>query len=120
MIHHVSLAVSDLERSAAFYDALLSPLGWRRQVDQPRAIGYGLREPVFFIGRRGQPHPGEGHVCFAASGSPAVKAAYEAGIDAGGRDDGGPGSRPQYGPGYYSAYLLDPDGYRVEVAVSVG
>jgi catechol 2,3-dioxygenase-like lactoylglutathione lyase family enzyme len=119
MIHHVSVAVSDLERSAAFYDALLAPLGWRRHVDAPSAIGYGLREPVFFIREHGSPHPGTGHTCFAASGSPAVKAAWEAGISAGGRDDGKPGPRPHYGPGYYSAYLLDPDGYRVEVAVSV-
>ena len=62
--------------------------------------------------------PGSGHVCFAASGIPAVKAAWEAGVEAGGTDDGGPGSRPQYGAGYYSAYLLDPDGHRVEIAVS--
>jgi catechol 2,3-dioxygenase-like lactoylglutathione lyase family enzyme len=47
-----------------------------------------------------------------------VKAAWERGIAAGGSDDGPPGNRPQYGPGYYSAYMLDPDGYRIEVAVS--
>jgi catechol 2,3-dioxygenase-like lactoylglutathione lyase family enzyme len=56
-------------------------------------------------------------VCFAASGIPAVKAAWEAGVEAGGIDEGAPGARPEYGGSYYSAYLRDPDGNRVEIAV---
>ena len=67
---------------------------------------------------RSNPHgPSGGHVCFAASGIPAVKAAWEGGVGAGGTDDGAPGPRPEYGGSYYSAYLLDPDGHRVEIAV---
>jgi catechol 2,3-dioxygenase-like lactoylglutathione lyase family enzyme len=117
VLHHVSVEVSDLERSGAFYDALLSPLGWRRQVEGGPVIGYGLSDPVFFVSARRPARPGGGHVCFAAKGIPAVKASWEAAVEAGGKDDGAPGHRPQYGAGYFSAYLLDPDGYRVEVAV---
>ena len=118
MIHHVSVEVSDLERSGRFYDSVLGPLGWRRNVQTNELIGWGIVKPVFFASNRRSSGSGGGHVCFAANGTPAVKAAWEGGVAAGGSDDGAPGSRPQYGPAYYSAYLLDPDGNRVEVAVS--
>ena len=118
MIHHVSLGVSDLARSGRFYDALLGPLGWRRVAQASEAIGYGLLDdPVFVVNQRPRALPGTGHVCFAAAGIPAVKAAWEAGVAAGGRDEGGPGTRPHYRPGHYSAHLSDPDGHRLEVAV---
>jgi catechol 2,3-dioxygenase-like lactoylglutathione lyase family enzyme len=117
MIHHVSVEVSELDPSARFYDAVVGPLGWRRQVETSELIGWGIVKPVFFASNRGPSAPGGGHVCFTANGMPAVKAAWEGGVAAGGTDDGAPGSRPQYGPAYYSAYLLDPDGYRVEIAV---
>ena len=118
MIHHASVEVSDLARSGRFYDAVLGPLGWRRQVDTDELIAWGIFKPVFFASTRRPPAPGGGHVCFAAHGIPAVKAGWEGGVAAGGNDDGPPGPRRQYGPGYYSAYMLDPDGYRIEVAVS--
>ena len=118
MIHHVSVEASDLERSGHFYDAILGPLGWRRQVESDEVIGWGIVKPVFFASARRGAGSGGGHVCFAASGIPAVKASWEGGVRAGGTDDGAPGNRPEYGPAYYSAYLRDPDGYRVEVAVS--
>ena len=117
MIHHVSVEVSDLERSGRFYDSLLGPLGWRRQVETDEVLGWGIVKPVFFASRRRPAVSGGGHVCFSASGIPAVKAAWEGGLAGGGSDDGPPGNRPQYGPTYYSAYLVDPDGHRVEVAV---
>lgn len=118
MIHHASVEVSDLARSGRFYDAVLGPLGWRRQVDTDELVAWGIFKPVFFASTRRPPAPGGGHICFAAHGIPAVKAAWEGGVAAGGDDDGPPGPRRQYGPGYYSAYMLDPDGYRIEVAVS--
>jgi catechol 2,3-dioxygenase-like lactoylglutathione lyase family enzyme len=117
VIHHASYEVSDIERSGRFYDGLLGPLGWRRHVNTDEIIGWGIVRPVFFASARRPAGTGGGHVCFTASGISAVKAAWEGGIAAGGTDDGAPGNRPQYGPAYYSAYLLDPDGYRVEVAV---
>lgn len=118
MIHHVGFEVSYMDRSSAFYDALLQPLGWRRLHDGNGAIGWGLEDPVFWITAREKARPGFGHICFAATGIVAVKAAWQAGIDAGGSDDGAPGQRPQYGPAYYAAYLRDPDGYRLEIAVT--
>jgi catechol 2,3-dioxygenase-like lactoylglutathione lyase family enzyme len=119
MIDHVGFEVADLARSARFYDALFSRLGIRRIHEFEAAIAYGSHEPRFWIVSRGRPPaPGYGHCAIQASGRVAVDAAYAAALEAGGRDDGvgGPPSlRPQYGPRYYAAYLLDPDGLRVEV-----
>ena len=88
----------------------------RRTFESERALAYGVDDAAFWITARGRaPQPGYGHVAFAASGRAAVDASYEAGLGAGGRSDGPPGPRPQYGRSYYAAYLLDPDGLRVEV-----
>jgi len=117
VIHHVSVDVSDLERSGRFYDSVLGSLGWRRQGDDELGISWGIVKPIFFAVQRDVTGAGAGHVCFSASGISAVKAAWENGVGAGGTDDGAPGPRPEYGGSYYSAYLLDPDGHRVEIAV---
>ena len=98
MIAHVGVEVSDLGRSARFYDALFFALGVRRTFDSERAVAYGVDHADFWItARQRAPAPGYGHVAFAASGRAAVDAAYEAGLAAGGRSDGAPGPRPQYG-----------------------
>lgn len=116
MIDHVGAEVSDLGRSAAFYDAVFFPLGIRRMFESDRAVAYGVDDARFWITERGEAgHPRSGHVAFGATGKAAVDAAYEAGLKTGGRSDGPPGPRRQYGPRYYAAYLLDPDGCRVEV-----
>lgn len=116
MLHHVGFEVTDLARSAAFYDALFHPLGGRRVFDGPGAIGYGVDAPELFIVARGRrPGPGFGHVALSARGRPAVDAAHAAALAAGGTDDGPPGPRPHYGPAYYAAYVRDPDGLRVEI-----
>ncbi len=113
---HIGFEVADLARSARFYDALFFPLGCRRQFEGPGAVAYGRIDPRFWIVHRTRmAAPGYGHVALEAVGKAAVEAAYRAGLDAGGRDDGPPGPRRQYGPRYYAAYLLDPDGYRVEI-----
>ena len=117
MIHHVTIEVSDLERSGAFYDRLFAALGWRRHTDTESRIGWGIAKQWFFVTSDGPANPGRSQVCFSASGMVAVKAAWAEGVEAGGKDDGEPGARPELGPGYYSAYLLDPDGYRLEIAV---
>jgi catechol 2,3-dioxygenase-like lactoylglutathione lyase family enzyme len=116
MIHHVSVTSADLARSGPFYDAVLGALGWRRQIDNDGVIAWGIVRPVFYAAA-GDGGTGGGHVCFSASGISAVKAAWEAGTGSGGADDGAPGPRPEYGGSYYSAYLRDPDGNRVEIAV---
>jgi catechol 2,3-dioxygenase-like lactoylglutathione lyase family enzyme len=117
MIDHVGFEVSDLTRSARFYDAIFGPLGARRMVESEHAVAYGVSRPVLWIVVRGrEPGPAYGHVALEAIGKAAVDAAYRAGLANGGRDDGPPGPRPQYGGGrYYAAYLLDPDELRVEV-----
>lgn len=116
MIHHLGFEVSDLDRSGRFYDAVFFALGVRRMHESEHAIAYGRDDPVFWIVTRGrQPSPGYGHVALGAPGKAAVDAAHTAGLEHGGRDDGAPGPRPQYGPGTYAGYLRDPDGLRVEV-----
>jgi catechol 2,3-dioxygenase-like lactoylglutathione lyase family enzyme len=116
LFDHIGLEVSDLERSARFYDALMFALGARRMFEGPGAIAYGANRPELWITARGRtPAPGFGHVAIRAAGKAAVDAAFKAAMAQGGGDGGAPGPRPQYGPSYYAAYLTDPDGYRVEV-----
>lgn len=116
MIDHIGFEVTDLPRSAEFYDAVLYALGARRMVQSGQLVAYGINAPQIFIVMRGRgPGPSYGHLALQASGKPAVDAAHAAGLANGGIDDGPPGPRPQYGEGYYAAYLRDPDGLRVEV-----
>ena len=116
MIDHVGFEVSDLTRSARFYDAVFFALGVRRLLDSEHAIAYGVNDPQFWIVTRGRPPgPGYGHVAVQANGKAAVDAAHAAGLAAGGLDDGPPGLRPQYGRRYYAGYLRDPDQLRLEV-----
>ena len=117
MIHHVTLGATDLERSGRFYDAVLGTLGWRRHAENEALVSWGIVRPIFYAERSDEVSPGGGHVCFTANGIPAVKGAWENGTTAGGTSDGEPGARPEYGAGYYSAFLIDPDGHRVEIAV---
>jgi catechol 2,3-dioxygenase-like lactoylglutathione lyase family enzyme len=116
VIDHIGFEVSALERSARFYDAIFYALGARRMFESEHAIAYGTNDPQLWIVVRGRdPGPGYGHVALQASGKAAVDAAHAAGVAAGGADDGQPGQRPKYGRLYYSAYMRDPDGLRVEV-----
>jgi len=114
---HILFEVTDLDRSAAFYDAIALPLGLRRMWQEGDvAIAYGRDDArLWIVARDHPPGPSYGHTALQATGRAAVDAAYAAGLKAGGRDDGPPGPRPQYGPLYYAGFLLDPDGYRVEV-----
>ncbi len=119
MIDHIGFEVGDLERSSRFYDAVLYALGARRMVQSEHVVAYGVNGPeVWIVNRPGPPRApgtGYGHLALRASGKAAVDAAYKGGLANGGSDDGPPGMRPQYGRRYYAAYLLDPDGLRVEV-----
>lgn len=117
---HVGIAVADLEASLRFYDAALAPLGIKRlmsygdkkgQVDH---VGYGDGfKPYFWIGR-GEQVRGCVHLAFAAPNRASVDAFHSAALDAGGRDNGPPGLRPQYHAGYYGAFVLTPEGLNVE------
>jgi catechol 2,3-dioxygenase-like lactoylglutathione lyase family enzyme len=112
MIDHVSREVSDLERSARFYDAVFYALGARRMPAEPGAVAWGVDGPVFRILAGDARH---GHVALRAAGKAAVDAAWEAGRGAGGRDDGAPERLPAGGIRCYRACLRDPDGARVEL-----
>jgi catechol 2,3-dioxygenase-like lactoylglutathione lyase family enzyme len=121
VIDHLGVEVSDLARSAAFYDAVFFAIGVRRVHEGRQAIAYGVNAPTFWITARGRrPAAGYGHVALRARGRVAVDGAHAAGLRHGGRDDGAPGIRERYGPLYYAAYLLDPDGLRVEVVSGSG
>ncbi len=123
MIDHVSVGVTDLEASAAFYDAALGALGMRRLRELPTTIGYGRDRPAFWIAAPDDSgfSPGRGlHVGFAAATNGAVDAFHAAALSHGGRDAGAPGPRPEYGPGYYGAFVLDPTGTKVEAVCRAG
>ena len=120
MLDHVSLGISNLARSRRFYDAALLPLGLVRTVDfENRGSDYGSAAGQFgvefTITAEAAAAPVTGlHVCFTAPNRQAVDAFHRAAIRAGGRDDGAPGLRLIYHPDYYAAFVLDPDGHRIE------
>ena len=115
MIDHVGFEVADLERSAAFYDAVFLALGGRRLHEGSHAIAYGMFAPSLWIVVRGRSAaPGYGHVALRARGRAAVAGAHRAALANGGSDEGAPGPRPQYGSLYYAGYVRDPDGLHVE------
>jgi len=122
MLDHVSIEVTDLSLARGFYDAALAPLGYARRFDHADSSGYGapLKPPLkeqalpFWIGQADGPVTGNGHVCFAAPSRAAVDAFHRAALAAGGRDNGKPGLRPQYHASYYAAFIIDPDGNRIE------
>jgi len=118
LIHYVTVNVSDLDRSARFYDSILAPLGWRRHEDKDDVVGWGLVKAEFYVKRQDPQGAGYGHVSFPAKSIPAVKASYESGLRNGGRKAEEPGAAPAFGAGNYSARMIDPDGYLVELVVA--
>lgn len=118
MLHHLSFGTSDLARSAAFYDAVLAALGYTRVWADANAVGYGYPgagDKLAIKLRRDATAPGAGfHVAFTAADREAVARFYEAALEHGGKDNGQPGLRPQYGANYYAAFVIDPDGYAIE------
>ena len=118
MLDHLSITVSDLDRAQVFYDAVLGALGYPRVNRRERAIGYGERGgSLCYISiylSSGTLVPDNRHWCFRAPGRAAVRAFYNAALAHGGRDDGPPGIREIYSPEYYAAFVLDPDGNRIE------
>ena len=121
MIDHTGMGVADVARSAAFYDEVLSALGLRRVAQIPKSdgrdgVGYGVGYPVFWIDRF-HPHSVKQHTAFAAKSRAEVDAFHAAALRAGGIDNGRPGLRDTatgYPPGYYAAFVLDPDGNNLE------
>lgn len=123
MLHHLSLGSTDLARSTAFYDAALAVLGYARVWTDATAVGYGYPgggdKLAIKLRSGGAVAAAQGfHVAFAAADREAVARFYQAALRHGGKDNGPPGLRPQYGDNYYAAFVLDPDGYAIEAVAS--
>jgi catechol 2,3-dioxygenase-like lactoylglutathione lyase family enzyme len=125
MIDHVSIGVRDLEKSVRFYECALRPLGYRKLDVRPETAGFGKRYSEFWINLRpdlarlGSGLVSGAHVALRAPSIEAVDAFYAAALQSGGTCDGAPGPRPQYGPGYYAAFVRDPDGNCIEAVTFV-
>ena len=118
MLNHVSIGVEDLAKSRRFYDAALEPLGYKCLSEGAEYLGYGATTPEFWVLAVNHPVPVNNesglHFCFSAERRAGVSAFHRAAIAAGGRDNGQPGVRKDYGDDYYAAFVTDPDGYRLE------
>jgi catechol 2,3-dioxygenase-like lactoylglutathione lyase family enzyme len=112
MIDHVTIRVLDFEASKRFYTTVLEPLGHTLDWDDSNASFAEWGD--FSIAHDARPVTQELHVAFAAPGRSEVDAFHRVAVEAGYRDNGAPGERPRYHPGYYAAYVLDPDGNNVE------
>ncbi len=121
MIDHTGVIVSDFEKSKAFYEKALSPIGYALIMALPASVtghadvaGFGEPpKPDFWISS-GTPNKPPVHIAFRVSSRTTVDAFYKAAMAAGGVDNGPPGIRPHYHPHYYGAFVLDPDGHNIE------
>jgi catechol 2,3-dioxygenase-like lactoylglutathione lyase family enzyme len=126
MIAHISIGVKDIDRSKRFYDTALEPLGYKclRAARTLLGYGYGRDSIAFWVVSAQRPiAPDETsglHFCFAAPSTDAVDAFHAVALRAGGQDNGAPGLRPEYSPDYYAAFIIDPDGYRIEAYYGPG
>jgi catechol 2,3-dioxygenase-like lactoylglutathione lyase family enzyme len=119
-IDHVGWQVADYDLSIKFYTAALKPLGWKKQMeikwDGGKTAGFGPGKPFLWISTGGKTAP-HIHFAFAAPDRAAVDAFHKAALEAGGRDNGKPGLRPEYHEHYYAAFVLDPDGHNIEAVI---
>jgi catechol 2,3-dioxygenase-like lactoylglutathione lyase family enzyme len=128
MLDHISYSVKNFKQSAAFYDATLGELGYKRlmEFNDPgnEAIGYGKDKAVFWIGVDGSGKvPGEIgnakglHIAFVAESAQAIDKWYAKALELGAKDNGKPGVRTEYHPNYYAAFVVDPNGWKIEAVM---
>jgi catechol 2,3-dioxygenase-like lactoylglutathione lyase family enzyme len=118
MFDHVSIGVRDVARTKRFYDAALKPLGYACLSEGKDSLGYGAGDVGLWISASDKPVPADKesglHFCFVAPTRASVDAFHAGALAAGGSSNGQPGLRESYGPNYYAAFVVDPDGYRIE------
>jgi catechol 2,3-dioxygenase-like lactoylglutathione lyase family enzyme len=118
MIDHISLAVSDIERAAAFYERALAPLGLSRLVTRPAMVGFGKAYPELWINLRAgmaRLSPDSGvHLALRARSVAEIDAFYAAALEAGAMSESPPSLRPHERVRYYATFIVDPDGNRIE------
>lgn len=120
MINHITVRVSNLERSKDFFVRALKPLGYRLLFSKESSAGFGIedvdgkRDFWIKVGEANQPIHSFSCLAFSAASKQAVEAFYAAALEAGGKDNGAPGYREKYYPGYYAAFVFDPDGHNIE------
>jgi catechol 2,3-dioxygenase-like lactoylglutathione lyase family enzyme len=121
MIDHVSVAVRDLAVATRFYEALLAAIDITKLDVRSATVGFGKKYSEFWINLRaeGVETANGAHICFRARTTEMVDVFHAAALAAGGTSDGAPGLRPQYGEGYYAAFIRDPDGNRIEAVTFV-
>lgn len=113
MIDHFTLSVTDLPGAVKFYEKALAPLGYSLLMAFEQYRGFGDKKPYFWIKHAEQPSQPM-HIAFAASSRKQVDAFHAAALAAGARDDGAPGTRVDYHPNYYAAFVIDPMGHPIE------
>jgi catechol 2,3-dioxygenase-like lactoylglutathione lyase family enzyme len=118
MIDHVSVPVRDLAAAGAFYERLLSSLGYAKLVARPGSIGFGKKYPELWLNARSDLAPASanpgGHIALRAASEDAVRAFHAAALAEGGRCAGEPGARQAAMTTYFGAFILDPDGNKLE------
>lgn len=116
MLSHVTLHVSDIAKSKEFYAKTLEPLGYKVAMEFPEwnVVGFISGEGNRDFWLNGDGCKQQTHVAFAAQSEAQTKAFWDAALSAGGRDNGKPGYRTDYGAGYYAAFAYDPDGHNIE------
>ena len=123
MIDHLSIGTADIGRARTFYDVTLGALGYQCLSADASAVGYGRHGIALWVLASSAPVPANQasglHICFVAPDSDSVRRFYDAALRHGGSDNGEPGIREDYGSGYYAAFVVDPDGYRIEAYCNV-
>ncbi len=119
MLDHIGLIVHDYQRSKAFYQAALAPLGYELVMEMGDWAGFGWGEKPQLLIKGGSSTTPAVHIAFSAEDRETVQAFYHAALKAGGKNNGAPGLRPEYHDNYYGAYVLDPDGHNIEVVCHI-
>lgn len=119
ILSHVSVGTNDYKKAKQFYTELLGSVGFKvvEDLEEYKAIGFGKQFPEFWVGEpeKDAATPGNGvHVSFLVDGNEQVDVFYNKALELGATDNGAPGPRPHYGPGYYGAFVIDPDGNKIE------